>query len=133
VKQFGYQNDWAFAWDARGHGYSPGERGDAPSFHALVQDFNVFIQHIQDTYAIAPEKMVIVANSVGAVIAATWLRDYAPRVRGVVMAAAAFDINLYVPLARPALRLATCFKPDLFVTSYIRSSMLTHSREQAAA
>ena len=23
-----------FAWDARGHGHSPGERGDAPSFSA---------------------------------------------------------------------------------------------------
>lgn len=133
VEQFGYRNDWAFAWDARGHGHSPGERGDAPSFYALVQDFDAFIRHLCDTYDIAPENMIIVANSVGAVIASTWVHDYAPRVRGVVMAAAAFDINLYVPLASPALHLATCFKSDLFVTSYIRSSMLTHSKEQAAA
>lgn len=133
VEQFGYVNDWAFAWDARGHGHSPGERGHAPSFQAVVQDFDAFIRHIQDRYGIAPENMLIVANSVGAVIAATWLHDYAPQVRGVVMAAAAFDINLYVPLAIPALRLASCFKPDLTITSYIRSSMLTHSKEQAAA
>jgi alpha-beta hydrolase superfamily lysophospholipase/ubiquinone/menaquinone biosynthesis C-methylase UbiE len=131
VEQFGYQEDWAFAWDARGHGHSPGERGDAPSFEILVRDFDAFIRHIQQSYDILPENLFIVANSVGAVIAATWLHDYAPRVRGVIMAAAAFDINLYVPLAKPALRLATCFKPDLFVTSYIRSSMLTHSAEQA--
>lgn len=133
VKQFGFVNDWAFAWDARGHGNSPGERGDAPDFQTLVRDFDSFIAHIQSRYSIAAEEMVIVANSVGAVIAATWLHDYAARVRGVVMAAAAFDINLYVPLAKPALRFATCFKPDLFVTSYIRSSMLTHSPEQAQA
>ncbi|MEO6917800.1 MAG: bifunctional alpha/beta hydrolase/class I SAM-dependent methyltransferase [Collimonas sp.] len=131
VEQFGYQEDWAFAWDARGHGHSPGERGDAPGFEILVRDFNAFIEHIRQAHDILPENMLIVANSVGAVIAATWLHDYAPRVRGVIMAAAAFDINLYVPLAKPALRLATCFKPDLFVTSYIRSSMLTHSAEQA--
>lgn len=131
VEQFGCQRDWAFAWDARGHGYSPGERGDAPSFEILVQDFNAFILHIQETYQIAPENMLIVANSVGAVIAATWLHDYAPRVRGVIMAAAAFKIKLYVPFAKAGLRFATCFRPDLFVTSYIRSSMLTHSRQQA--
>lgn len=131
VEQFGYEKDWAFAWDARGHGHSPGERGDAPSFAILVQDFNTFILHIQQQHGILPENMLIVANSVGAVIVATWLHDYAIRVRGVIMAAAAFDINLYVPLAKPALRLATAFKPDLFVTSYIRSSMLTHSPEQA--
>lgn len=133
VEAFGYEEDWAFAWDARGHGYSPGERGDAPDFQTLVQDFEAFVRHIQDSYHIAPENMMIVANSVGAVIAATWLHDYAPRVRGVIMAAAAFDINLYVPLAKPALRLAMRFNPSLTVTSYIRSSMLTHSKEQAQA
>jgi alpha-beta hydrolase superfamily lysophospholipase/SAM-dependent methyltransferase len=133
VEQFGFTQDWAFAWDARGHGYSPGERGDAPGFDVLVQDFDIFIRHIADTHGIAPENILVVANSVGAVIAATWLHDYAPRVRGVIMAAAAFDINLYVPLAKPALRLARCFKPELFVTSYIRPGMLTHSAQEAAA
>jgi alpha-beta hydrolase superfamily lysophospholipase/SAM-dependent methyltransferase len=133
VEQFDCREDWAFAWDARGHGHSPGERGDAPGFQALVADFDAFIGHIAQRYGIAPENMLIVANSVGAVIAATWLHDYAPRVRGVIMAAAAFEIKLYVPLAKPALRLARRFKPELTVTSYIRSSMLTHSKEQAAA
>lgn len=133
VEQLGYTQDWAFAWDARGHGHSPGERGDAPSFYTLVQDFEAFIRHLQARYGIAAENMLIVANSVGAVIAATWLHDYAPRVRGVVMAAAAFDINLYVPLAKPALRLALRFSPGLSVTSYIRAGMLTHSTAQAQA
>ncbi len=133
VEAFNYHSDWAFAWDARGHGHSPGERGDAPSFEILVQDFNAFVEHIQVTHQVTSENMLIVANSVGAVIAATWLHDYAPRVRGLIMAAAAFEIKLYVPFAKPALRFATCFKPDLFVTSYIRSSMLTHSQQQADA
>ena len=133
VEQLACTQDWAFAWDARGHGHSPGERGDAPSFYTLVQDFECFIRHLQATHGIAAEDIFVVANSVGAVIAATWLHDYAPRVRGMVMAAAAFDINLYVPLAKPALRLALKFAPDLAVTSYIRSGMLTHSAAQAQA
>ncbi|MES2300009.1 MAG: bifunctional alpha/beta hydrolase/class I SAM-dependent methyltransferase [Pseudomonadota bacterium] len=133
VEQFGYSGDWAFAWDARGHGHSPGERGDAPDFQTLVRDFDAFVAHIGARHGVASEDMLIVANSVGAVIAATWLHDYAVPVRGVVMAAAAFDINLYVPLAKPALRLAMRFKPALSITSYIRASMLTHAREQALA
>ena len=133
VAQFGFTGHWAFACDARGHGHSPGARGDAPSFGVMVQDFELFVRHIQATHGIAAEDMLIVANSVGAVIAATWLHDYAPRVRGVVMAAAAFDINLYVPLAKPALRLGLRLNPGLNITSYIRSGMLTHSPAQAQA
>jgi alpha-beta hydrolase superfamily lysophospholipase/SAM-dependent methyltransferase len=133
VAQFGMPGHWAFAHDARGHGHSPGARGDAPSFGAMVQDFEAFVRHIEAQHGVATEDMLIVANSVGAVIAATWLHDYAPRVRGVVMAAAAFDINLYVPLAKPALRLGLKLNPGLNITSYIKSGMLTHSREQAAA
>lgn len=121
----------AFAYDARGHGYSPGERGDAPSFTCLVADLDRFVRHIEQQYGIAAEQIFIVANSVGAVVASTWLHDYARQVCGVILAAAAFAIKLYVPLAKPALRLALKFKPQLFVKSYIKPGMLTH--DQAAA
>lgn len=133
VERFGREQDWAFAYDARGHGYSPGERGDAPGFATLVDDLDCFVRHIGEQYGIAPEDMIVVANSVGAVVAATWVHDYAPRIRGLVMAAAAFSIKLYVPLAKTALRFARRFKPDLFVTSYIRPGMLTHSAQEAQA
>jgi alpha-beta hydrolase superfamily lysophospholipase/SAM-dependent methyltransferase len=133
VERFGRKEDWAFAYDARGHGHSPGERGDAPDFATLVSDLDTFVRHIVSRYGIAIEDVVVVANSVGAVVAATWVHDYAPRIRGLVMAAAAFRIKLYVPFARPALRFARRFKPDLFVTSYIRPGMLTHSDDEARA
>lgn len=133
VERFGRKEDWAFAYDARGHGHSPGMRGDAPDFAALVSDLDAFIRHIVTHFRIAIEDIVVVANSVGAVVAATWAHDYAPRIRGLIMAAAAFRIKLYVPLAKPALRFARRFKPDLFVTSYIRPGMLTHSEDEARA
>ena len=88
VEQFAGLRDWAFAWDARGHGHSPGERGAAPDFESLVQDFHWFIRHLRQVHGFAPEDMVVIANSVGAVIAATWIHDHAPHIRGVVMAAA---------------------------------------------
>ena len=94
-----------FAWDARGHGDSPGERGDAPSFSACVQDIDCFTQHLQNEYGIQPQNMAVVAQSVGAVMSATWVHDYAPKIRALCMASPAFDIKLYVPLARPGLSL----------------------------
>jgi alpha-beta hydrolase superfamily lysophospholipase/SAM-dependent methyltransferase len=133
VKDLGFTQAWAFAWDARGHGYSPGARGDAPDFQTLVRDFDVFIAHLRQHYGIDSANIVLVANSVGAVLASTWLHDYGHQVAGVVMAAAAFQIKLYVPLALPALRLALRFKPDLSVSSYIRPQMLTHDAQQAQA
>ncbi|WP_127956641.1 bifunctional alpha/beta hydrolase/class I SAM-dependent methyltransferase [Serratia microhaemolytica] len=125
--------DWGFAYDARGHGYSPGQRGDAPDVACLVADLDTFVNHLCEQYGFTSSDILVVANSVGAVVAATWLHDYAPRIRGVIMAAAAFHIKLYVPLAKPALRVMSTFKPNLFVSSYIRSSMLTHSVQQAEA
>ncbi|RYE77194.1 MAG: hypothetical protein EOO80_11315, partial [Oxalobacteraceae bacterium] len=88
VQRFGMQGDWAFAYDARGHGHSPGERGDAPDFATLVDDLDRFAQHVATTYGIAPQDTIVVANSVGAVVAATWVHDYAPAIRGLIMAAA---------------------------------------------
>jgi len=133
VHDLGFTGDWAFAWDARGHGHSPGERGAAPSFETLVRDLDEFVSHLSSAYGVQVQNMQLVANSVGAVIAATWLHDYARPVRGVAMAAAAFAIKLYVPLAIPSLTLGLCFKPDLAVTSYIRPGMLTHDPQQARA
>lgn len=36
VEELGLNDFDFFAWDARGHGQSPGERGDAPNFSACV-------------------------------------------------------------------------------------------------
>lgn len=133
VRDLGFTADHAFAWDARGHGHSPGERGESPDFATLVEDLNAFVKHLNRHHGIAPQQMVLVANSVGAVIAASWLHDHAPPIRGLAMAAVAFEIKLYIPLAVPALKLGLGFKPGLQVTSYIRPGMLTHSSEEAQA
>src|SRR5262245_3951061 len=41
-----------FAWDARGHGRSPGERGYAESFSTFVRDLELFARHIAQEYGI---------------------------------------------------------------------------------
>ncbi|MFO0809802.1 MAG: bifunctional alpha/beta hydrolase/class I SAM-dependent methyltransferase [Gemmataceae bacterium] len=126
--------DWAiFAWDQRGHGRSSGDRGDAPNLATVAADADEFARHVTSVYGVAIEDTVVVAHSVGAVIAATWVHDFAPRIRGMVLATPAFRVKLYVPFAIPLLRL----KESLFgrgtVKSYVKATMLTHDREQAEA
>jgi hypothetical protein len=55
-----------FAWDARGHGRSPGTRGDAPSFGALVRDLDCFARHIAATHGIPIERTALVAPAASA-------------------------------------------------------------------
>jgi alpha-beta hydrolase superfamily lysophospholipase len=122
-----------FAWDARGNGRSPGPRGFAPSFSALVRDADRFARHIRETHAVAAEDMAVVAQSVGAVIAAAWVHDYAPRLRAMTLASPAFDVRLYVPFARPGLSLLRRIRGDFAVNSYVKARLLTHDEARRAS
>lgn len=119
-----------FAWDARGHGQSPGARGDSPSFATSVRDVQTFIEHIRDSHGIAEADMVVLAQSVGAVLVATWAHDYAPKVRCLVLASPAFKVKLYVPFARPGLKLLKALRGNFFVNSYVKPRLLTHDPER---
>src|SRR5215471_9528841 len=117
-----------FAWDARGHGRSAGDRGAAKSLHDVIKDVHAFARHISEKYGIPIEKMIVLAHSLAAVTVTAWIHDYAPPIRAVILATAAFHVKLYVPFAIPALRIV---RPR-FVKSYVKSKMLTHDPEQAA-
>lgn len=122
-----------FAWDARGHGRSPGERGFSPSFGTSVRDVQTFVDHIRDTHGIAHADMAVLAQSVGAVTVATWAHDYAPQVRALVLASPAFKVKLYVPFARPGLRLMQKLRGNFYVNSYVKSKFLSHDPERQAS
>ena len=119
-----------FAWDARGHGRSPGPRGDSPGFAASVKDVDGFIRHVAAQHGIPIENIVVIAQSVGAVLISTWAHDYAPRVRGLVLAAPAFKVRLYVPFARAGLNLMYGLRGNFFVNSYVKAKFLTHDPER---
>ena len=121
-----------FAWDARGHGRSPGSRGDSPSFGASVRDVQTFVDHIGARHGIVPEDIGVVAQSVGAVLVATWSHDYAPAIRGMVLASPAFRVKLYVPFALPVLALMRKLRGNFFVTSYVKARFLTHDPARIA-
>ncbi|NYF21678.1 alpha-beta hydrolase superfamily lysophospholipase/SAM-dependent methyltransferase [Xanthomonas sp. JAI131] len=122
-----------FAWDARGNGRSPGVRGDAPGFPALVRDLDRFIAHIGEAHGIAVQDIVVIAQSVGAVIASTWVHDYAPPLRALVLASPAFKVKLYVPFARPGLALMHKLRGNFFVNSYVKPQWLTHDPARVAS
>lgn len=130
VDELGLDDFGCFAWDARGHGRSPGPRGDSPSFAALVKDLDCFIRHISDQYGIPADNIVVLAQSVGAVLAATWAHDFAPPIRGLVLTAPAFKVKLYVPFARSALALRYRLGGNFFIKSYVKAKFLTHDPER---
>ncbi len=131
VERLALDNVSIFAWDARGHGRSPGVRGYADHYMDVVRDVDAFIKHIERQYNIPSSQMVVMGHSVGSVTLATWLHDYAPNVLGAVLGSPAFDVKLYVPLAYPSLRLWQKVKANGFVSSYVKPKMLTHDQEEA--
>lgn len=122
-----------YAWDARGHGRSPGQRGHSPSFAASVRDIDCLVREITEADGFEPSDMAVVAQSVGAVLAATWVHDYAPPIRAMTLASPAFDVKLYVPFARAGIAFWQKLRGTFFVNSYVKAKYLTHDPERIAS
>ena len=122
-----------FAWDARGHGRSRNAGEGNPTLATFVDDLDHFVRHIASAHGIPVENIAVIAQSVGAVVAAAWVHDYAPRIRCMILATPAFKVKLYVPLARTALQLAGNFNDKLTVNSYVKPTALTRDSERIAS
>src|SRR4051812_31375328 len=131
VAALGLEDVAVFAWDQRGHGRSPGERGSAPSLHTVVRDAEEWARHLAAAHGVAPHDTVVLAHSRGAVIATAWVHDYAPPLRALILATPAFRVKLYVPFAVPQLRLRQKLFGPGYVKNYVKARMLTHDPEQA--
>ncbi|RWF31541.1 MAG: alpha/beta fold hydrolase, partial [Mesorhizobium sp.] len=126
--------DYSFyAWDARGNGRSAGERGYAPSFAALVRDIDCFMREIAAKDGFGAQDMALIAQSFGAVLAAAWMHDYAPKLRAMVLASPAFSVKLYVPFAKEGIALWQRINGRFFVNSYVKASLLTHDPVRIAS
>jgi alpha-beta hydrolase superfamily lysophospholipase len=132
VHALGLDDVAIFAWDARGHGRSPGERGAARDLTDVIKDVEAFVRHIGQRHGISLENMIVLAHSLAAVTVGAWVHDYAPPIRALILATAAFEVKLYIPLAIPALRLQQKTVGTGKVTSYVRAKMLTHDPIEAA-
>lgn len=133
VEALGLEDVDVYAWDSRGCGRSPGERGWAPSFPCLVRDIDSFVRHLVSAYGVSLPETIVLGYSVGSVAVATWVHDYAPPLRAMVLATPAFRVKLYVPFALSFLRLRNAMGGKSFIKSYVKSRMLTHDPEQQRA
>ncbi|HGN9372233.1 TPA: bifunctional alpha/beta hydrolase/class I SAM-dependent methyltransferase [Citrobacter pasteurii] len=122
-----------YAWDARGHGQSPGARGYSPSLARSVLDVDEFVRFVAKNVQVSLEDIVVIAQSVGAVLVSTWVHDYAPKIRGMVLASPAFKVKLYVPFARTGLGLMQRIRGLFYVNSYVKGKFLTHDPARVAS
>jgi len=122
-----------FAWDARGHGRSLEPEDTGTTLGTLVRDVDAFVRHVSTVYSIQMENIAVLGQSVGSVLLATWVHDYAPKIRCMVLAAPAFEVKLYVPFARAALQMVHRVIGDFHVNSYVKPSALTHDTERIAS
>lgn len=122
-----------YAWDARGHGQSPGDRGYSPNLARSVLDVDEFVRFVAKDAQVSLEDIVVIAQSVGAVLVSTWVHDYAPKIRGMVLASPAFKVKLYVPFARAGLGLMQRIRGLFYVNSYVKGKFLTHDPERVAS
>jgi len=122
-----------YAWDARGHGQSPGARGYSPSLARSVKDVDEFIRFVAQDAQVNSDDIVVIAQSVGAVLVAAWVHDYAPKIRGMVLVSPAFKVKLYVPFARAGLGLMQRIRGLFYVNSYVKGKYLSHDPERIAS
>ncbi|WP_272572280.1 bifunctional alpha/beta hydrolase/class I SAM-dependent methyltransferase [Providencia sp. PROV258] len=119
-----------FAWDARGHGRNDGPRGYSPSLSTSISDVDEFIRYISRQYQIPLENIIVIGQSVGAVLVSSWVHDYAPKIRAMVLASPAFKVKLYVPFARTGLALMQKARGLFYVNSYVKAKFLTHDQQR---
>src|SRR5438552_1101273 len=46
VAALGQDDVAVFAWDQRGHGHTPGERGSAPDLATVIRDVDEWVRHL---------------------------------------------------------------------------------------
>ena len=120
-----------FSFDARGHGRTEGPRGYSPSVARSVKDVDDFVKYVSSRYGYPAENIFIIAQSISAVYAAAWAHDYAPNIRGMILASPALSIKLYVPFACAGMALwQKVLGRHFYISSYVNANFLTHDEER---
>ncbi len=63
-------------------------------------------------------------------LVSSWVHDYAPKIRAMVLASPAFKVKLYVPFARTGLALMQKARGLFYVNSYVKAKFLTHDQQR---
>lgn len=82
------------SYDQRGHGRSPGKRGEVRRFATLVEDLRDFVEQLPGTQE-PPE--FLLGHSMGGLVLAHYVLAHNPPVRGLVFSGALLRLNDTVP------------------------------------
>jgi alpha-beta hydrolase superfamily lysophospholipase len=118
-------------YDQRGHGGSPGRRGDAPGFESFLRDLDAAWAHARRAL---PGPHLLYGHSFGGLVVMRWLQSRVERPRGVVLSAPWLALKLAVPpWKRLAARVLLRVAPALPIPSGAdRGDVLTRDAERAA-
>jgi acylglycerol lipase len=127
VERCAANNIAAFTFDLRGHGQSPGERADIPSFQQYVDDLLALRDGIVEAHRGLP--LFIWAHSLGSIIAIRAVEQDDAAIAGVITSGcplAAFP-NMPSPLRNTVVALAKPFR-GVHVNPGLPATDLSHSK-----
>jgi alpha-beta hydrolase superfamily lysophospholipase len=131
VRRFNEQGIACFTFDLRGHGESPGNRADIPSFQTYVDDLIAVRHHIREAHPTLP--LFIWAHSLGSIVAIRSVEQDAGGLRGVITSGCPIDAfpKLPSPVRGTVVALFTPFR-SMLVNPGLPSKDLSHSKSVQA-
>lgn len=128
---FEQENFSFFTYDARGHGGSSGERGDAENILRLVLDLEEYLYNLKQEYKIS--KPILLGHSLGGLIVSyfTVRHTNQEEIKALILSAPALEISLNLKQNLKLIigNLIYFVKPDLILKSEINPDFLSHDKE----
>lgn len=119
-------------YDMRGHGKSPGERGEIVSLDAALDDLDLLLGRVGDQYSNCP--LFIIGHNIGASIGATYSLRNKARLGGLILSHIPFQIesNMAQRAMKPLFQMlpgvSSANKPQDFGSLKIKEDPLVHRK-----
>lgn len=91
AERFVHQGIATYACDFRGHGRSPGPRGDISCFDTFVEDYAALVNSVQSEFNGRP--LFLLGHSLGALFVAHYVLKHRPTIRGLIFSSGALKIG----------------------------------------
>lgn len=116
-----------YVYDLRGHGHSPGVRGQVKSFDEYLDDTDVYLDEVRRRQPGKP--LFLVGHSMGGLICARLAQERPPEVAGLVLSSPFFALNAEVPATKlVGARLLAVVWPGKDVGNTVQAADLTHEQ-----